>query len=572
MNKTISVNIGGRVFNIEEAAYQKLNVYLNTIRGYFEGNESADEIISDIELRIAELFMERISEQKQVITIGDVNEIVSIMGKPEDYFDEDGFEEESAPGSRNTQKRVFRDPDNKVLFGVCGGISAYFGWDPIVLRAIFVIFTLFFGSGVLLYLLLALIIPKAKSTAEKLQMRGEPVTVDTISKKVNESFDSVRDDIKDFGDRNKGSVDTAARRIGDFFRDLFNLLAKFIRVFGVVLFKIIGVALLLAGAAGLVGIVAGILGFETFLSLSETGILTEDQVGGVMGSIIGSDLQGFLLKIGALLFLAIPALALLLLGIRIAFDYKRIPGLVGIVMLIFWLTGIGLLVAGGMQTYRDFQVETQFTETLDLVLPDTDTLYLDVAQQELTQYAFSSGFGDSHLFFENGVTFPGLDSTNIMYIGKNRVTVEPNKTDSLYKLKIERSANGSSQKDAINNARQSITRASVEGDSLLIYPVFALGKESKIRNQKVKYIISIPVGKAIHFNKNSGRIIYDVPNVTHTHDRKMLEKTWLMTEGGLKCTTCPEESDEKTEIDLELKLKVNPSQPDTSSAEWKVIS
>lgn len=201
MNKTVTVNIGGRVFNIEESAYQKLNNYIETIRSYFDGSEGVDEIISDIELRIAELFMERVTDQKQVITNADVDYVVSIMGKPEDYVDND---EEEYSESTETSKRVFRDPDNRVFFGVCGGISAYFGWDPIVLRALFVIVTLFYGSGVLIYLILALIIPKAKTTAEKLQMRGEPVTVENISKKVNESVNTMREDIKDFGKKKTG--------------------------------------------------------------------------------------------------------------------------------------------------------------------------------------------------------------------------------------------------------------------------------------------------------------------------------------------------------------------------------
>lgn len=573
MNKTISVNIGGRVFNIEEAAFQKLNVYLNTIRGYFDGNESTEEIISDIELRIAELFMERISEQKQVIVESDVNEVISVMGKPEEYFDEEAFEADSSTKSSKSQRRVFRDPDNKVFFGVCGGISAYFGWDPIVLRAAFIIFTLFFGTGILIYLLLALIIPKAKSTAEKLQMRGEPVTVDTISKKVNESFDSVKEDIKDFGDRNninKERVGSATSQIGDFFRDLFNLIAKFIRIFATIILKIIGLAFIIAGGALMTGIIAGILGFETFLSLQETGIITEDQVGGVMGSIIGSGTQEVLLKVGMFIMLAVPAISLILLGIRIAFDYRRIPGLVGILLLITWFVGIGLFAAGGMTTYSEFKVETDFTESVDIELPNSDTLYLDLAEKELIHYNFNNSFGNGHIFFEEGVTFPGLDSTNIMYIGKNRVTVEQNRTDTIFRLKVKRSANGSSQKDAINNARNSITKATVQGDSLLIYPVFALEKGVKIRNQKVNYIISIPSGKAIHFNRNSKRIIYDVPNVTNTRDRDMLEKTWLMTKEGLKCTTCPKEKE--VEVDVDIKLRVNPSEADTSSGEWKVIS
>ena len=118
--------------------------------------------------------------------------------------------------------RVFRDPDDKLLFGVCSGLSAYLGWDPIILRALFVVSTVAFGFGPLVYIILALIIPKAKTTAEKLQMRGEAVTVDNISKKVNESFTDIKDDITDFGKRNDISgdrVNNAGKHIGDVISD-----------------------------------------------------------------------------------------------------------------------------------------------------------------------------------------------------------------------------------------------------------------------------------------------------------------------------------------------------------------
>src|SRR5690554_3109652 len=131
MNKTISINIGGRIFNIAEEAYQKLEKYLNTLKVYFSGREGGDEIIADIE--------ERISTSKQVITPGDVDEIISIMGRPEDYMDDldDDSTQESAAGGGNTSRRIYRDPDDKVVFGVCSGISAYLGWDPVILRAAF---------------------------------------------------------------------------------------------------------------------------------------------------------------------------------------------------------------------------------------------------------------------------------------------------------------------------------------------------------------------------------------------------------------------------------------------------
>lgn len=538
MNKTVSVNIGGRVFNIEESAFDKLNRYLQTIRSYFEGNESVDEIISDIELRVAELFMERINDQKQVITISDVDQVIAVLGKPEDYIEED--EEVHHTGPKKTGKRVFRDPDNKILFGVCGGVSAYFGWDPIVLRALFAIFTIFYGFGIIIYIVLAIIIPKAKTTAEKLQMRGEPVTVDNISKKVSESFNNVQEDIKDFGERNKQSIHSASDRVGGFISDLFSMLGKVIRVLLTIFVKILGFALLMAGLAGLVFAIAAAFGWHGFMALHGSEFLGDPSISNILDATFSGTVQRSLFYMGGILVYFIPVVAFILLGIRLLFDYKKIPGLVGIVLLILWFAGVGFLAAAGFNSAREFRVETSFTEDVPLELPTSDTLFLDIAEQGSTIYEFRNGFGGSEIFFPDGVTFPGVDSTNIIYLGDVEFTVRMNRNDSLYRLTVTREANGSSQKNAVMHAREAKSFASVHGDSLLIFPFFALEQGALLRNQDVRYELSIPVGKSIHFNPRSEAIIDDVPNVTNTYDGDMIGKTWYMTPKGLRCMNCPD--------------------------------
>lgn len=537
MNKTISVNIGGRVFNIEENAFDKLNRYLNTIRGYFEGNESTDEIISDIELRVAELFMDRISGQKQVITLDDVDQVITIMGRPEDYLDAEEEEEQTYSRHKTkTNKRVFRDPDDKVVFGVCSGVSAYFGWDPIVLRALFVISVLFFGTGVLLYIILAIVIPKAVTTADKLRMRGEPVTVDNISKKVNESFTDVKEDIKDFGQRNNinsDSVKSAGRSISNFFEDLTTFLGKAIRLILTIILKIIGLVFFIGGISGIIFIVAVFFGHESFIAMTENHLYNEEQVQTLIEGVLTSDFQYITFYIGALLVTLIPNIAFLLLGIRLLFDFKRIPGITAIVLLILWIVGMGMLSACGFTMFKEFNVETEFTERVPLELPMVDTLYLDITDNNNTLYKFRSEFNSNQIMFDDGVTFQGENSTDIVYEGETSFTVEINRNDTVYELFIERSARGANQKDAVYNARQVKSEATVSNDSLMISPFLILPEGTKIRNQEVKYILRIPVGKSIHFTENSKAIIYDIPNVTNTLDRKMLNKTWIMTEDGL---------------------------------------
>ncbi|MFT6998733.1 MAG: phage shock protein PspC (stress-responsive transcriptional regulator) [Cryomorphaceae bacterium] len=553
MNKTINVNIGGRIFSIEEDAYSQLERYLAAIRNSFEGHQSADEIISDIELRVSELFAERISESKQVIILDDVEAVIVIMGKPEDYIDSEDEEMEEEFKKRSTgkkyEKRVFRDPDDKLLFGVCSGLSAYLGWDPIILRALFVVSTVAFGFGPLVYIILALIIPKAKTTAEKLQMRGEAVTVDNISKKVNESFTDIKDDIKDFGKRNDISgdrVNNVGKHIGDVISDFFEALGKILKVLIVVLAKIIGVVFFLAGSFALMALITGLFGMDTFLSATGSREMTEF----VNSTLTDSTNKGLVFG-GIAIVLGVPAVSLLLLGIRMLFQKIRYSGIVAIAMIVVWFVGIGLLAASGVHLFENRQTKARFTETLKIdVDPTIETLVLDIEGADLPRFKFSGEFMDGSIFFEGGVTIPWVDSTNVVYVGKNRITTKQAAGDR-FLLEVEKSARGSTQKDAIRNARQMKSSWSVSNDSLRVSPYFILKKGNKVRSQRASYILYIPVGKAITLAPSSKDIIYDLPNITNTRDRDMLGQTWLMTEKGLQCTTCFENEVEEEEPEVE---------------------
>ena len=247
MNKTITMNLSGIIFHVEEDAYEMLNKYLSTIKGYFNDSDGRDEIMSDIEARIAEMLQEKVNNTKQAILKMDVENVIALMGKPEEFATDSENTQQSNSESSQTEfstadanyqrKRVFRDPDDKIIGGVCSGIANYFGFDPIWLRGIFAISFFIFGTGLLLYIILCIIIPKAKTTAEKLEMRGEKVDVNNISRAVNEEFDDFKKRMEKFGkdvgskenrERVRTSTEKAADLIGDVLRNIFKFLGKII--------------------------------------------------------------------------------------------------------------------------------------------------------------------------------------------------------------------------------------------------------------------------------------------------------------------------------------------------------
>ncbi len=195
MKITVSINIGGYSFNIDEDAYAELKRYLKNLELHFAGEESSSEILSDIETRMAELFRVRLTGYKQVITIEDVREVISILGNPEDISDNEGpsaKEKFSTPGAH----RMYRDPDHRIIGGVCAGMGAYWDIEPWIVRVIFFALIMAGGLGVLVYLILYVVLPEAKTTAQKIEMKGDPVNIHNIKDSVKKEFENVRKNMK----------------------------------------------------------------------------------------------------------------------------------------------------------------------------------------------------------------------------------------------------------------------------------------------------------------------------------------------------------------------------------------
>jgi phage shock protein PspC (stress-responsive transcriptional regulator) len=194
MKITVSINLGGYSFNIDEDAYAELKMYLKNLELHFAREESSAEILSDIETRMAELFRIKLTNYKQVINIEDVRQAISILGTPEDISDNNGpsaRDKFSSPGYH----RLYRDPDHRVIGGVCAGMAAYWDLEIWVVRLIFLVLAMM-GVGILVYLILYIVLPEAKTTAEKIEMRGNPVNIHNIKDSVKKEFDTVRKNMK----------------------------------------------------------------------------------------------------------------------------------------------------------------------------------------------------------------------------------------------------------------------------------------------------------------------------------------------------------------------------------------
>lgn len=252
MKKTLTINLGGTVYHIDEDAYRLLEEYLSNLRIHFRREEGAEEIVKDIELRISELFSERVEKGYQVISIDYVEEVIVRMGKPEEMISEEEREkEENSPNKEQSEKqktsenftykerievkrRLLRDPDNKVLGGVASGIAAYFGWDPTWVRVAFIVCIFIpYIPITILYLLAWIVMPQARTAADKLAMRGESVTIENIGRTVTGGFEKVSSGMNDY--IHSGRPRSTLQKMGDFFVEVIGMVLKVLFVMLIIL-------------------------------------------------------------------------------------------------------------------------------------------------------------------------------------------------------------------------------------------------------------------------------------------------------------------------------------------------
>lgn len=180
MKKAIDVNIGKVNFTIEDDAYIRLKSYLTSFEASLPNKEDAAEIMEDVEIRIAELFQKEIKYPTQVIDMKAVNMVIEMLGEVDgDYESEPNMNDSEKTRSRSG-KKLYRDMDDKKIAGVCGGLAAYFNIDATLIRIVFVVLLLGYGSALIAYIILWIVMPEARTVAQKLEMRGEPVTAENI--------------------------------------------------------------------------------------------------------------------------------------------------------------------------------------------------------------------------------------------------------------------------------------------------------------------------------------------------------------------------------------------------------
>ncbi|MFI8380162.1 PspC domain-containing protein [Leeuwenhoekiella sp. NPDC079379] len=523
MNKTVNINLAGLFFHIDENAYAKLQRYLDAIKRSFTDAQGREEIIQDIEARIGELFNERVKNERQVIGLTEVDEVINIMGQPEDYrLDEDLFEDEPAPTyTANTSKKLYRDTDNSYLGGVCAGLGHYFQIDAIWIRLALILLTIFsWGGFILIYIAFWIFVPVARTTSEKLEMRGKAVNIDNIQRKVKEGFDTVADSVKNvdyvkYGNHARKGADSLATSLGTFVMFILKVFVKFI-----------GILLVIIGGSTLIAL---------FVALVSAGTL---DVFGQQGRILGyaemvntSGAPIWLITVLTFLAVGIPFFMLFYLGLRILVNtLKRLSLTAKLSLLGLWLISLIAIAVLGVRQGMATAVDGEVLITEVIAVNPTDTLKVKMVTQN--QYGADK--------YHNTSWKIRTDANGKKVIYNRDVNLSIQKSDSPEaKLIIKKNAQGSSYEEAEERAGTIYYNFKYENGTLLLDNYFVTELASKFRDQEVNLIIAIPEGMTLLTDENISS--YHRSRYSDLLDHDYIGYYTIMQSNALECTDCPKE-------------------------------
>lgn len=490
MNKTVSINLAGTFFHIDEDAFAKLSHYLDSIRKSLKGTQGSEEIMQDIETRIAELFSEKINSNTQVISQSELDEVIAVMGQPEDYeVDEEMFEDSSESENQSqsranaSHKQLFRDIDKKYVGGVSSGLGHYLGIDAIWIRLIWVLLVVAgLGSPVLVYLLLWILVPPALTTSEKLKMTGKPINISNIERKFREGFDNVADRVKNVDyDKYGNKIKTGA---SSFFDNLLEVARTLLKAFA----KLIGLIIIIVTLTTLISLV---IGFFTFGSMNIWGNYEMIEYITFMDS---SNAPVWLMATLILLAVGIPFFILFVLGLKLLIsNLKSMGSTIKILLVVLWvLSIIGLLIIGIRQA-TETAYTGNFIEEKPLNIHRGDTLLLTMKADN----QFGNQMGRSsklEIKYKN-------ENERVFYLRDIRVDMK-SIFDSIGKIVVEKKAEGNNHLDAKNRAEAIEYSYLFQNNRLDLNSYFLTNPKNKYRDQKIKITIYMPEGAVLSADEN----------------------------------------------------------------------
>ncbi len=544
MNKTVNINLGGYFFHIDENAYQKLQHYLDAIaRSLSDDPQGKKEIIADIEARISELLSEKITDKRQVVNESQIDEIIAIMGQPEDYGDGEDIEQPK----QKTVKKLFRDNDDKFLGGVCSGLGYFVGVDNIWVRLFFLVITLLgYGFGILAYIILWILVPVAKTTSEKLEMKGEPVNIDNIEKKIREDIDFLSQKLKNGADNI--DYEQLKHKSKSGFHEMLDVIGEIIKVLLKIAGKFFGVILLIISA---VMIIALIIAFFSFGSVEI--LNTNIDFVNYPPFFYTSLFPHWLLATCLFLAIIIPFIGFFIVSLRmLSANIKRLNLGVTITLLVIWLISIFVLIFSGVEYGLTESSESVDISKKNIVFDQTKPLKIGFKNDNKIHYF-------ENLRHKNNSIKVSVNNENKKYSNNIYFNVKETEKDTAY-VEIVKKSNIRINSKGLHCDIDKIIYNFENTDNKLLLDAYFLSDYKNMRlKEKINVNVYIPKETTIFFEESSKYFIYNIKNIDGIYDREMSNHHFKMTKKGLKCLDCKDtNNDEAINVNLNnLKIDIN---------------
>ena len=515
MDKTININLGGILFQIDEEAFRILRDYLQAINNHFGNVQGGHETIEDIESRIAEIFQSH-KGLTGVISKENVESMIAIIGKPEDF--DPGEPEAGTPVYTNQKKKMYRNTDDTIIGGVCSGIAAYLDSDPVLFRILFVLSAAFFGVGFLIYIGLWIALPAARTESQKRAMYGNEYHSERSLIRNNDSSQIT-------GITRYNSTSKVGNAINEVFRALGKVCYIILRIFLIM----IGVSFVLTGFLFILCyVMIFIFKFPGIFSMDSSGVNLV-YVFDFLNYIVNPATVPWIIILSSIVFI-LPMLALIYWGVKMIFWFRARDGVISLVALVVWVMSIATLSIIGFNEGISF-AETGKT-TVETLLPKSpDTLYV-TTDHRIADLKYNKQIS---LLHEEYSVLLNDDKKELYIRPYLSVDLSENKVTS---IEVRKRASGRTDLEATEKAEALIYNYSFKKDSLKIDEYFTVPSGRKWSADEIGIHLYIPLGAVLKFDEQSRIMV-------HSHYRDENEDylqskwesgtgNWVMTENGLE--------------------------------------
>ncbi len=516
MNKTVNIHLAQTLFSLDENAYAILKEYLDQLEKLFKKTEGGKDILEDIEVRIAELLTALKKDTLYVISVEDINNVIETLGTPEDLAQDEEEEKEST--NYSAVKKLFRDPEDRFIGGVAGGLSHYLGLDSVWIRLILILLVLSSAGGVVLvYVLLWALVPEAKTTADKLKMKGQPVNVANIKKKIKDELNQVSEKVKDVDYESLG--DQLKKKS----KGLSDILLKLIMGIGKIAALLLGVFLIFISSITLLGLFFSTLLTSVFSTLLPEGIIQ-------MGTLL--EIPYYIVGIIILIIVGLPFVGIFTLGLRLLSSRGPIMGRpTRIVLFSLWLITFLFLAVLGVLESKSFALTAHHTQSEAWAFKKGDTLKM---------YRNSNAnFTDTTLLFDTFLMVED-DNGNPMHLNEDvRLQIESHQEDSI-RLKQRMRARGWSKSKAIENAKSMSYGYDYYNKEMILDDYWLAPVGNKNRPDNIRLTLTLPEGSYLYMEEDLSKILSSkIKNDQDYYRRELGNHLWKMENGELKCQDCP---------------------------------